>query len=74
MVAPCTARGVLKGDPIPVRVAFLPKADHARVDRLIAEKYRIDRILILPLYRLATKLRGKSEGGTTSAYLEISAA
>jgi uncharacterized protein len=71
MVAPCTARGVVKGDAIPVHVEFLPDAQHARVDHLMADKYRIDRIVILPLYRLVTRLRGKSPGGAETAYLAI---
>jgi PPOX class probable F420-dependent enzyme len=72
MVAPCTARGAPKGEAIPARAAFLPASEHARVDRLMAEKYRLDRILILPLYRLAQKLRGRSAGDAhTGAYLEI---
>jgi hypothetical protein len=54
-----------------VHVEFLPDAERARVDRLMAEKYRIDRLTILPLYRLATKLRGKSAGGAETAYLAI---
>jgi uncharacterized protein len=73
MVAPCTARGVLKGDPIPVQVEFLPDAERERVDRLLAEKYRIDRIVILPLYRLVTRLRGTSPRDTDTAYLAITA-
>ncbi len=73
-VAPCSARGVVKGRQIPVRVEFLRDAEHARVDRLMAEKYRVDRILVLPLYRLVTKLRGKSTGGDESAYLALIAA
>jgi len=72
MVAPCSARGALKGEPIPVRVEFLPDAEHARIDRLMAEKYRVDRILILPIYRLVTKLRRKPAGDArTGAYLAI---
>ena len=72
MVAPCTARGVVKGESIPVRVEFLPAAEHARIDQLMAEKYRVDRVLILPIYRLVTKLRGKSAGDArTGAYLAI---
>jgi uncharacterized protein len=72
MVAPCTARGALKAEPVPARVEFVPAAEHARIDRLMSEKYRVDRILILPLYRLLMKLRGKpaSEAGT-GAYLAI---
>jgi PPOX class probable F420-dependent enzyme len=72
MVAPCTARGVLKGEPIPARVEFLSPAEQGRIDRLMSEKYRVDKILILPIYRFIMKLRGKpaSEAGT-GAYLAI---
>jgi uncharacterized protein len=73
MVVPCTARGVAKGDAVPVHVEFLSDADHARVDRLMAEKYRVDRVLILPVYRLVTKLRGKASGEGDTAYLAITA-
>ena len=72
LVAPCSARGALKGEPIPVRVEFLPTAEQARIDRLMAEKYRVDRILILPIYRLVTKLRRKPAGDArTGVYLAI---
>ena len=71
MVAPCTARGVPRGDAIPVEVEFLPPEEHARVDRLIAEKYRVDRVLILPIYRLVMKLRGKPIDDRGGAYLAI---
>jgi hypothetical protein len=39
----------------------------------MAEKYRLDKILILPLYRLVTKLCGKSTRGDETAYLAITA-
>lgn len=71
MVAPCTARGVPQGEAIPVEVEFLAPNEHARVDRLIAKKYRIDRVLILPIYRLVMKLRGKPVDGRGGAYLAI---
>lgn len=71
MVAPCTARGVPRGDAIPVEVEFLPPEEHARVERLIADKYRVDRVLILPLYRLVMKLRGKQIDDRRGAYLAI---
>lgn len=72
MVAACTATGRLRGEPVPAHVEFLPAAEHEHVDRLMAKKYRVDRVLILPLYRLVTKLRGKnaSEPGS-GAYLSI---
>jgi hypothetical protein len=71
MVAPCTARGVPQGDAVPVEVEFLPPDEHARVDRLVAEKYRVDRVLILPIYRLVMKLRGKPIDDRGDAYLAI---
>lgn len=73
LVAPCTARGALTGGPIPVHVEFLPDAEHERVDRLLAEKYRLDKLVILPLYRLVTRLRGTSPRDTDTAYLAITA-
>jgi hypothetical protein len=33
-----------------------------RVDRLIARKYRLDMLLIIPLYRLVQRLRGVRVG------------
>jgi uncharacterized protein len=73
MVAPCSAGGKLKAEPIPAQVEFLPAAEHGRVDRLMAEKYRVDRILILPVYRLVMKLRGKPVS-RDGAYLAITPA
>jgi uncharacterized protein len=71
MVAPCTARGIPKGDAIPAQVEFLPPEEQARVDRLMAEKYRVDRLLILPMYRLVSKLHGKPRDERGGAYLAI---
>ena len=39
----------------------------------MAEKYRIDKILVLPVYRLVMKLRGKASGESETAYLAITA-
>ena len=72
MVAPCTMSGKLKDEPVPAVVEFLPRAEWGRVDRLMAQKYRVDKILVLPLYRLVTRLRGKPVGGPgNEAYLAI---
>ena len=70
-VAPCTARGTPKGDPIPAQVEFLPPDEYARVDRLMAERYRVRRVLIMPIYRLVMKLRGKPIDEHGGAYLAI---
>jgi PPOX class probable F420-dependent enzyme len=69
-VAPCTARGKLRGEPVAAHAEFLPEREYAHVDRLMAEKYRWDRILILPLYRLATWLSRRTSTGE-AAYLVI---
>jgi PPOX class probable F420-dependent enzyme len=71
MVGPCTATGRPTADAVPATVEFLPADEHGHVDRLMARKYRVDRILILPLYRLATRLRGKHAGEADSSYLAI---
>jgi hypothetical protein len=73
MVAPCTARGLPKGDAIPAVVEFLPEEEHVLVDRLMAAKYRVDRILILPLYRLVQRLRGRRPDERGGVYLGITA-
>ena len=71
MVAPCTARGIPKDEAIAVQVEVLPPDEHERVDRLMAEKYRVDRVLILPIYRFVMKLRGKPIDERSGAYLAI---
>ncbi|MGA9857022.1 MAG: PPOX class F420-dependent oxidoreductase [Solirubrobacteraceae bacterium] len=57
-IAPCSASGRLRGPPMPARAELLPQSDIAHVDRLLAGKYRVDRVLILPLYRVLQRLRG----------------
>lgn len=58
MIAACSASGRLHGDPVPAQAELLPESELDHVDHLMARKYRIDRILILPLYRLVQRLRG----------------
>lgn len=73
-VAPCNARGTVKGEPRPAKVAFLPESEFARIDQLMADRYRIRRRLIMPIYRLVMKARGMPIDQYGGAYLEISAA
>jgi PPOX class probable F420-dependent enzyme len=61
MIAPCSASGRLHGDPVPARAELLPASERDHVDRLMARKYRIDRVLILPLYRAVQRLRGNPD-------------
>ena len=59
MVAPCSATGRLRGEQIRAHAEFLPEGERQRVEQLIARKYRIDRVLILPIYRAIQRVRGK---------------
>jgi PPOX class probable F420-dependent enzyme len=62
-VAPCSGAGRLRGEPVLAHAAFLDAAEIPRVERLMARKYRVDRLLILPVYRLVRRLRGKRGSG-----------
>jgi PPOX class probable F420-dependent enzyme len=66
-VALCSAGGKLHSDPVPARAEFLPESDLAGVERLMARKYRVDRVLILPIYRLVQRLRGRRGSGDAVA-------
>jgi uncharacterized protein len=57
MIAPCTATGRLLTDPVPARAELLPAAEVARVERLLARKYRIDLLVIKPIRSLQARLR-----------------
>jgi uncharacterized protein len=70
MIAPCSASGRLQGDPIPAQAELLPESELDHVDELMARKYRIDRVLILPLYRALQRLRG-AQAGTAEVAIAI---
>jgi PPOX class probable F420-dependent enzyme len=69
-IAPCTASGRLRGDPVPGRAEFLPDSELERVKQLLARKYRIDRVLVLPIYRVVQRLRG-ARAGTAEVAIAI---
>ena len=69
-IAECTASGRLRSDPQPARAEILPPSEAQRAEELMARKYRVDRILILPLYRAVQWLRRRSSEGD-SVYLAI---
>ena len=58
-VAPCTAGGRPKGEPIAAHARFLPESERRRVEELFGRKYRVDKVLVLPVYRLVQRLRGR---------------
>jgi uncharacterized protein len=62
-IAPCSASGHVRGAAIAAHAELLPETEVGRVERLIARKYRVDRVLILPIYRLVMRLRGHRESG-----------
>ncbi|HYB30040.1 MAG TPA: PPOX class F420-dependent oxidoreductase [Solirubrobacteraceae bacterium] len=67
LIAPCTASGRLRGDPVSAMAEFLSERDSRQVMRLLERKYRVDRVLLLPLYRLVQWLRGARTGGASVA-------
>ena len=71
LVAPCTASGKLRGEPVPAHAEFLPEEERGRVERLMARKYRVDRVLVLPIYRAVQRLRGTSPAQTKPVVLRI---
>jgi uncharacterized protein len=48
-VAVCTASGRLRSEQVPAVAEILPDAETGTVERLIADKYRFDMIIIRPL-------------------------
>ena len=70
-IAVCTATGTLLGEKVPARVVLLPEGERARVERLMARKYRVDRVLVLPIYRLYQRLRGTAPRGGNPVVLSI---
>jgi PPOX class probable F420-dependent enzyme len=63
-IAPCTATGRLRGHPVPAWAELLPDAEVARVDRLMARKYRVDLLFIKPLRILQAALHRRRSRGT----------
>lgn len=70
-IAACTASGRLRGEPVEARAEILPDGDGPHVDELMKRKYRVDRVLVLPLYRAVMRLRGKQQAAGKPAYLAI---
>ena len=69
-VAECTASGRLRSEPRPARAEELPVSEARRVEELMARKYRLDRIFVLPMYRVVMRLRGRAQG-SDSVFLAI---
>jgi uncharacterized protein len=63
-VAPCTATGRLRGTPVPAWAELLPDAEVARVEPMMARKYRVDLLFIRPFRTLQAALHRRRPGGT----------
>lgn len=51
-IAVCSARGALRGEPVPATAELLPNSTVALAERLMADKYRIEMVFLKPLRAL----------------------
>jgi PPOX class probable F420-dependent enzyme len=64
-IAPCTAGGRLRGEPVTAHAELLPAAETGRVEAMIARKYRLDLVIIKPLWHARSALHlGRPRGET----------
>jgi PPOX class probable F420-dependent enzyme len=55
-VAVCTASGRLRGGQVPAMAEILPDSEIGAVEQLIADKYRLDMIILRPLRFVQARL------------------
>ena len=70
-VAECTAAGHLRSSRVPAHAQVLPVSELPRVQQLMARKYRIDRIIVLPVYRAVQAIAHRRRGHAGSVVLMI---
>lgn len=70
-ISPCTARGKLRNQPIRARAEILPDSEGPHVEALMARKYRVDKIFVLPVYRAIQWARRRRPQRGKTAYLAI---
>ena len=70
-VAECTASGRLRSSRVPARAHILPYREAPRAGQLMARKYWLDRIVILPIYRAVQTIRHRRRHQTESVVLVI---
>ena len=66
-VAPCRPDGRLIGPAVAARAEVLTGAEVERTKRLIARRYRLDRLLVLPVWALVQRLKGRRASGVAAA-------
>ena len=62
-VASCGPDGRVTSERVAAQAEVLPPSDLERAQELMARKYRFDRVLILPVYNLVQRIRGKRQSG-----------
>jgi hypothetical protein len=60
LIAPCRPDGKLRGEPVPARAEVLTDTPELeRVQRLLMERYKISYRLVMLVYRVGRRLRGR---------------
>jgi uncharacterized protein len=60
LIASCRADGKLRGEPIPARVEVLTATpDLERVQKLLIERYKLSYRVVMLIYRIGRRLRGR---------------
>jgi uncharacterized protein len=60
LIAPCRPDGKLRGEPVPARAEVLTEtADLERVQALLIGRYKLSYRLVMLIYRLGRRLRGR---------------
>ena len=62
-VAACRPNGRVTGVPVAAEAKILPPGEHERAHKLLKRKYRLDFMLILPVYNLVQRIRGRRQSG-----------
>jgi PPOX class probable F420-dependent enzyme len=61
LIAPCGSNGKLRSEPLPAHVEVLTATpDLERVQKLLIERYKLSYRLVMLIYRLGRRLRGRS--------------
>ncbi len=71
LVASCSATGRLRSRQLSARAEIIGPEALEPTRKLMARKYRLDRIFILPLYRVVQRFRHKRTGDGESVIIQI---
>jgi uncharacterized protein len=68
LIASCRVNGKLRGEPVPARAEVLTdRAEMDRVQQLLIARYKISYRLVMLVYRLGRRLRGRPSVGDGAA-------